>query len=165
MTAAAERPKEYAPVPDGFDGIELGLSMDEVKKRLKENDNFSYTGDPDVSLQDRPNETALDVEGLGYVYRGIFQFYEDSLYIIMIMINPDRMDHYSMFTHLSGKYGPPQIFSPSRSVWERDGTMMVLERPLTVRYMDRETFNKIVDAGEKEESLESDLRRSFINQF
>ena len=162
---APEKTAAFDPVPGGFDGIDLGLSLKDVKDKLKENDNFYYTGDPDVSLQARPNESALDIEGVGYVYRGIFQFHEDSLYIITVMLDPEKMDHYSIFTHLTEKYGPPESFSPSKAVWRRDGVLMVLERPVNIKYIDEETFNKIVEAGETEQSLESELRRDFIDQF
>ena len=163
--ASAPAEKTYDPLPEGFNSILLGLSMEQTKDILKEDDNFYYRGDPDVSLQSRPNESSLDVEGLGYVYRGIFQYYEDILYIIIIMIDPEKMDHYTMFTHLTGKYGPPDQFSPDKSVWKQDGKMLVLERPVTLKYIDEQIFTELVGESEAEKSLESELREDFINQF
>lgn len=163
--AAAETEKTYESLPDGFNRILLGLSMEQTKAILKNEDNFHYRGDPDVSLQSRPNESSLDVEGLGYVYRGIFQYYQDTLYIIIIMIDPEKMDHYSIFTHLTEKYGPPEQFSPDKSVWRQDGKMLVLERPVTLKYIDEGLFTQLVGESETEKSLESELREEFINQF
>lgn len=155
----------YEQLPDGFNQIVLGLSMEQTKVLLKSEDNFYYRGDPDVSLLSRPNESSLDIEGLGYVYRGIFQYYEDILYIIIIMIDPEQMDHYSIFTHLTDKYGSPEQFSPDKSVWKQDGKMLVLERPVTLKYIDEELFTELVGESEAEKSLESELREDFISQF
>ena len=53
------------------------------------------------------------------------------------------MDHYSVFTELCKKYGNPKSVSPEKSVWENDSVTMSLERPLTLKYVDKKTFNEL----------------------
>ena len=155
----------YKPVPDGFNDIKLGISLEQAKEVLKNNDNFYYRGDPDVSFMDKPNTSSLDVEGRGYVSRGIFQFSDDKLYVISIFIDTDFLDHYAMFVYLTQTYGPPDDFSPEKSVWNLDDISMSLERPLNIKYIDENIFAEIVGARVVKDSLESDLRRQFIEQF
>ena len=64
---------EPAELPRGFDEIQLGLSMNQLKERLKAAGSFYYRGDPDVSLLERENRTLLEAEGVGYIDSGQFQ--------------------------------------------------------------------------------------------
>lgn len=151
--------------PREFRGISLGMSMDEAKAALAADGLFFYRGEPDVSLLPRPNESIIEVAGLSYIRRAFFQFYEDKLFVMIFSINESKMDHYAIFTAMSGKYGKPTSLSPSESVWNDGTTRLSVERPLAVKYIDVATFEAIKAAGAAERSMEEVLRADFLDSF
>lgn len=150
-------------VPRSFRGIELGMTMEEVKAILLKDGLFIYRGDPDVSLLPRPNETLIEVSGLSFVKRAFFQFFEERLFVMIFSLNEKEMDHYSMFTSLSAKYGKPDSLSPSESTWSDDATRMSIERPLALKYIDMATFDALLDASSALQSYEEVLRKEFLD--
>jgi hypothetical protein len=156
---------ETRVVPRAFRTIELGMEMDEVKALLSADGMFAYRGDPDVSLLPRPNESLIEVSGISYVRRAFFQFYEGKLFVMIFALNEKEMDHYSVFTSLSIKYGKPDSLSPSESVWTDDATRLSVERPLAVKYIDLAVFNALKTAGTAQQSYEELLRTEFLGGF
>jgi hypothetical protein len=152
-------------IPRSFRNISLGMSMEGVKEVLKADGLFAYRGEPDVSLLPRPNESLIEVSGLSYVRRAFFQFHEDRLFVMIFAINESRMDHYSVFTSISSKYGKPQSLSPAESIWDDGATRLSIERPLAVKYIDLEIFNSLREAGRAEQSWEQLLRKDFLDGF
>lgn len=152
-------------LPRSFYGIELGMSMDNVKEVLKSGGLFNYRGDPDVSLLPRPNESLIEVSGTSYIKRAFFQFYEDQLFIIILAMNEKEIDHYSLFMNLSGKYGKPELISPAESQWNDGETRISIERPLTVKYVDMVIFNELKVKKEELRSIEDILRSNFLDHF
>ncbi|MBN2874841.1 MAG: hypothetical protein JXM71_07080 [Spirochaetales bacterium] len=150
-------------VPKAFRGIALGMPMDEVKALLKADSLFSYRGDVDVSLLPRPNESIIEVSGLSFVKRAFFQFYEGALFVMIFQLNDSQIDHYSVFTSLSTKYGKPDSLSPSESVWSDGSTRLSVERPLAIKYIDLVVFEKLKQAGAVEQSIEEVLRTDFLD--
>ncbi len=134
-------------LPSGYGGISLGMSLDETKDALKKNSDFGYHGDRDVSLIPGDARVLIETDaeyGHGSVFlrRCWFQFFEDKLFTITVNINRDKMDYYSVFTTLCGKYGNPDSLDPRQAVWKDDSVTMILEKPLTLKYID----NKISDS-------------------
>ncbi len=132
----------------GYGGVELGMTVEQTKAKLKENSDFGYTGDRDVSLLPGENRTLIETDAVsghsfGFLERCWFQFYDDSLYIITININQELMDHYSVFTALCKKYGDPVSLSPEKSVWKDENYSMSLERPLTLKYVNQKVFEDL----------------------
>ncbi len=167
-TAAAGAPAvsaEPVAVPRSFRDIELGMSMDEVKAVLSSDGLFSYRGDADVSLLPRPEESLIEVSGLSFVRRAFFQFHSGKLFVMIFLLNEKEIDHYSVFTSLSGKYGKPDSLSPSESVWSDAATRLSVERPLAVKYMDMAVFDALKAAGAAEISMEELLRSDFLGGF
>lgn len=163
VPAAGEQAKPA--VPREFRGISLGMSMEEVQAALRADGLYFYRGEPDVSLLPRPNESIIEVSGLSYVRRAFFQFYEGRLFVMIYAINESRMDHYSVFTTLSSRYGKPLMLSPAESVWDDGLTRLSVERPLAVKYIDLETFNALKAASEAVRSAEELLRADFLGSF
>ncbi len=136
-------------LPRGFGGVELGMSLDDAKSALKSNSDFGYAGDRDVSLLPGDARVLIETDSYnmqhhGFLTRCWFQFYEETLYSIIINFNPERIDHYSLYTTLVKKYGEPNDFSPERSVWKNGDVTMSLERPLSIKYIDNEISEKLV---------------------
>ena len=88
------------------------MSIDEVEGLLKKDALFSYHGPSDVSLLPSPNMSLIEVEGLSFVKRAFFQFYDGKLWVMVFFLNSDKIDHYSIYSSLTGKYGDPR---PHRS--------------------------------------------------
>lgn len=154
-----------AATPVGFAEIEMGMDLEQVKELLKRDPQFKFRGDPDVSLLAGPNESLIETEGLSFIDRAYFQFHEGKLYTIILALNPERIDHYTMYTTLVGRYGEPTSLDPSEAVWEFDAIRMALERPLSVKYVDTVTFNDILRENAKLESLNALNRDQFLGQF
>ncbi|MDE5897648.1 MAG: hypothetical protein K2H09_00005, partial [Treponemataceae bacterium] len=141
-----------APLPRGYGGVELGMSVDEVKEKLRANADFGYRGDGDVSLLPGENRVLIETDAesghsRSFLTRCWFQFYEGRLYTIIINVDRGRMDHYSIFSALCEKYGEPESLTPEKSVWQDDGVMMSLERPLALKYVDKKVLEEVRGAA------------------
>jgi hypothetical protein len=156
---------EGASLSREFFGISLRDGLTTVKDRLKGHPYFFYRGDPDVSFLPQTTKTVIDCEGRYYIKRGLFQFSGESLYIITLFLNPERVDYFSVFTALSKKYGRPVSLNPAGAVWQSGGTRLALEKPLTFKYIDQETFEKLKAEGEAQKSFEEQSRRKFLDSF
>lgn len=135
-------------VATGYGGVELGMSVEQVKKALKDNPDFGYHGDRDVSLLPGENRVLIETDtsafaGFSFLERCWFQFYNDKLYIITINVNREKMDHFSVFDSLCKKYGMPDSVNPEKSVWNTNDVTMSLERPLTLKYVENKTFESL----------------------
>jgi hypothetical protein len=141
------------------------MGIDDVKTALKADSLFRYRGDPDVSFLPQSNQYLIECDGAAYIRRAYFQFADGRLFIMILVLDPLSLDHYSLFTALSAKYGPPASLSPEESVWQTDSVRFSLERPLTVKYVDNKTFAAILAKGGAQKDLEQLSRESFIGQF
>ncbi|MFA6855640.1 MAG: hypothetical protein WCR31_00395 [Treponema sp.] len=135
-------------IPGGYGGITLGMSLDEVKDKLMKNSSFGYHGDRDVSLLPGENRILIETDSAAghvdsFLERCYFQFYNNRLYIIIININTEKIDHYSVFSTLCKKYGDPVSLSPEKSVWKNNDVTMSLERPLSLKYVDNKVFAEL----------------------
>ncbi len=151
--------------PRGFAGIEIGMGIEEVKTALSRDAQFKFRGDPDVSLLASPNESLIETEGLTFIDRAYFQFYKGRLYTIILLLNPERIDHYTMYTTMVSRHGEPTGLDPSEAVWEFDRIRLALERPLSVKYIDTLAFGDILRQNARTESLNALSRERFLDQF
>ena len=166
-----ESVEDDGPVPSalraplGFAGIEMGMELDLVKEQLMRDSQFRFRGDPDVSMLTRRSESLIETEGISFIKRAYFQFYEGRLFTIILALNPDKLDHYTMYTLLVERYGEPVSLDPTQAVWEFDAVRMVLERPLSVKYIDSVVFDEILKKNAQTESLNALSRERFLDQF
>lgn len=164
---ATDRPTDEGrePLPAAFRGLRLGMEIEAVKENLKEDGYFHYRGEPDVTLLPRPNYSVIECEGASFIKRGFFQFHEKKLFIIILLLNNEKIGYYSLYTTLREKYGEPDYLDPEQMVWENEEVRMSLERPLQVKYIDRDVFETLKKEGEAEESMERVMRDRFLNEF
>ena len=163
--AVGAEPGESEELSRGFNNILLGMNMEDVKEELKEDPNFNFRGDPDVSMMRTPNTSLIETRGYYYVDRASFQFINDSLYTITIILDPNRIGHYAMFTTLTNTYGEPDTLSPEKSRWENDEVIISLERPLRVKYMAKKVLERLKREQRKKKSMETLTRERFLEQF
>jgi hypothetical protein len=153
------------PLPRAFRGITLGMELEQVKQALSVDPLFRYRGEPDVSFLPQSAQVLIECPGTAWIRRAYFQFVDSRLFIMILVLDTQKIDHYGMFTALSGKYGPPSSLSPQESVWAADDVRFSVERPLTVKYIDAAVFSRIVSQGAAAEDLEKLSREQFIEQF
>jgi hypothetical protein len=149
----------------GFGLVDLGMSMDQVKSALADDPNFDYRGDPDVSFLPYTEVPIIETAGTAFVSTGIFQFHDDSLYVITLVLNDRRLDYFTLYDSLRAKYGEPNSLTPSTAIWESEVVRIALEKPLTVKYIDVPVFDALVREGEMNEAIETVTRDRFLEQL
>lgn len=154
-------------LPQGYGGVELGMSVEDAKKNLKSNTEFGYRGDRDVSLLPGENRVLIETDGAesyanSFLEQCWFQFYSDKLYIITINLNKSRVDYYSVYSTLQKKYGKPKSFSPTRAVWETQDVSMSLEKPLLLKYIDLKVFKDLQSKSLVDKSASEQTREMFL---
>lgn len=159
---APQAPVGPAAPARSFHGVELGMDLDSVIAALKKDPIFSYRGPEDLSLLPSPNQSLIEVEGLSFVRRGYFQFYQGKLWVIILELNPDKVDHYSTYTSLVAKYGEPTSLDPKECRWEDKTTRMALERPLSLRYMDMTVYGQLREGASAKTSVQELDRQAFL---
>lgn len=152
-------------LPRGLRGLTLGMELEQVKQALRADPLYRYRGDPDVSFVPQTRQFLIECEGASWIRRAYFQFADSRLFIMILVLDERKLDHYSLFTTLSSKYGEPSSLDPQEAVWSSDQVRFSIERPLTVKYIDAEVFSRIVQRGAAAEDLDRVSRESFLEQF
>jgi len=161
----AQAQENTQPVPRQFRGLSLGMTLDDLKSALAKDDLFSFRGDRDVSFLPIREQTLVETTGLSYIRRAYFQLAEGAVFIMSFSLDTKLMDHYSVFTSFVRKYGPPISLSPGEAVWETDDTRVAIERPLTVKYIDKKVFNRLIEDSKALENRELMRREDFLENF
>jgi hypothetical protein len=160
--------QESPPLPRAFDGFSLGMSLDELKEALRNNNHYNFR-DADVSFPPVREETVVETPGVPttFVSRALFQLQGGQVFAMTFTFNRLLMDHYSIFTSFVKKYGEPLDLDPKRAVWESDdgATRVTIERPLAVMYLDLRVFNELIAESATRASREVQQREDFLNAF
>jgi len=156
---------EEVTLPRQFRQIALGMSLDDLKEALLNDSLFNFRGDQDVSYIPVREESLVETTGSSFVSRAFFQLRDGNLFIMAYTLNTEMMDHYSMFTELTQKYGQPSYLDPKEAVWETEETRIALERPLTIKYIDKIVFDDIISESELIQSSRVRQRQEFLNEF
>ena len=165
LTEDEEKSDTLPEGPKGFRGIELGMHIDVIKEILLKDPYFAYKGDPDVSFLPAAQQVLIECPGNSFVQRAYFQFYNETLFIIIIELNQSKLDYYTMFTTLSGKYNESTSLDPTETVWIFTDVRLSLEKPLTIKYIDRKVFEELKTAGKVQEDIEERSRKEFLKDF
>ena len=161
----ADGEPEKAALPRNFRDLQLGMGLDELKDTLLRDPYFNFRGDRDVSLLPSREQSLVETTGSLFIRRAFFQLREGELFIMALALNANQVDHYSMFTHFVNKYGEPSYLDPTETVWENEETRIAIERPLTIKYIDKQIFNDIIMESAVIESGHVWLRQEFIDEF
>ncbi|MDR2521678.1 MAG: hypothetical protein LBC72_03885 [Spirochaetaceae bacterium] len=183
--AAAQEapPAQTAALPRTFRGMSLGMDIDALKTALTQDTSLAFRGDSDVSLLPLRRQLVIDTEGYGFIKRAFFQVEDTSapgapspaespsaastggVFIMAFVLNTAKIDHYSVFTSFMEKYGEPVVLNPRMAIWEDGATRVFIERPLTVKYIDKAVFEKIAESAKARESAGTVLREQFLDEF
>ena len=156
--------QETADVSDGFGQIRLGMSMEDAKQALSNDSNFFYR-EADLSLVPSTGRPVIETRGTAFIERAVLQFSDDRLYVFTLILDETRLDYFSVFSEYRERYGDPVELDPGLAAWQSETVRLSLERPLTVRYIDRVTFAEVVDAGAAGEALQELTREAFLDQL
>ena len=162
-----------SPTPGGSPGSKApglplgfrGMGAEAVKAILKADDLLAYSGDEDVSLLPSGSGSVIDVPGDSFIKRATFQFLDDKLWAMVFTLDTLKIDHYSVFTAMSAKYGKPGKIDPKESVWEDGKIRVSIERPLTLKYLDLATLEGLNQKAGTEKAFREVLRDDFLKQF
>lgn len=146
----------------GFENLILGSDYDEVLSKLDSSENFIYNSEQPSWIEENP---VIVAEGRGFVEKGYFQFVDKKLYTITVEINQNKIDYYTIFTELKKKYGNYKKFSPKMVLWESEKCTLFLERPLTLKYLDKNLHQKLLDSASIKKSKKEILRENFLEKF
>ena len=156
---------EQEALPRQFRQLSLGMSLDELKESLLRDGYFHFRGDRDVSFLPAREQSLVETTGSSFIRRAFFQLRDGEVFIMAFTLNTEIIDHYSVFTQFTDKYGQPSYLDPQVAVWETEETRVAIERPLTVKYIDRVVFNDIINESGLIESGHVRLRQDFLNEF
>jgi len=148
-----------------FRGISLGMSLIQVREILKKDPYFNFTGGPDVYILPEKTQHLIECSGNAYIKRASFQFYDNKLYIMIIELQENKIDFYSLFTTLFHKYGKYESFSPRSVIWILQNTSLSLERPVVVKYIDMNVFNALKEQGKISKQAEQENLQKFLGEF
>ena len=162
---AADSENEEEGLPRRFRDISLGMSLDDLKTNLMSDSYFDFRGDRDVSFLPSRDQSLVETTGLSFIKRAFFQLRDGEVFIMSFTLNDQIIDHYSVFSQFVSKYGQPSYLNPQMAVWETEDTRVTIERPLTVKYIDRVVFNDIISESGIIEAAQTVLRQEFLNDF
>ena len=167
LPAGAQTPDDsQAPaLPRQFRQLGLGMSLDNLKENLTKDDLFNFRGDRDVSFLPAREQSLVETTGSSFVKRAFFQLRDGAVFIMAFSMNTEIIDHYSIFTRFVTQYGEPSYLDPKEAVWETDETRIAVERPLTVKYIDKRIFDDIVNESGLIESGQVRRRQEFLDEF
>jgi len=152
-------------LPRQFRQLSLGMHLDDLKASLLKDDYFHFRGDRDVSFLSVREQSLVETTGSSFIKRAFFQLRDGAVFIMAFTLNTEIIDHYSIFNQFTDKYGEPSYLDPKTAVWETDETRISIERPLTVKYIDKIVFNDIINESGLIESGQVQRRQEFINEF
>jgi hypothetical protein len=158
-------PENPEPVPRQFRSLSLGLGLDDLKSALIRDELFLFRGDRDVSFLPVREETLVETTGLSFIRRAHFQLSGGEVYIMSFSLNTRLIDHYSVFTSFIRRYGEPVSLNPREAVWESEETRVSIERPLTIKYIDKTVFDRLVAESRALESRALVRREEFLADF
>jgi hypothetical protein len=164
-TTAADTASGADAVPASFRGFSLGMELDALKSALREDGLFNFRGDRDVSFLPNREQSLIETTGFSFIRRAFFQLRDGKLFILAFTLDTSLVDHYSVYTSFVKKYGEPAVLNPREAVWESEEVRVAVERPLTVKYIDKQVFNEVISESETAESAELLRRQEFLDDF
>jgi len=157
--------EESNELPRQFRQLSLGMSLDDLKTALLNDNYFNFRGDRDVSFLPIRDQSLVETTGGSFIRRAFFQLRDDIVFIMSFSLNMEIIDHYSIFTQFVARYGQPTSLNPRSAIWETEQTRISIERPLTVKYIDKTVFDDIIEESGLIESNQTRLRQEFLDEF
>lgn len=149
----------------GYDKLVLGMAYQAAYDALSNNTALDYRGAPDVSMSPGRDEKIIESRGGRFIERGVFQFRAEKLFTIILEMNPLQLDYYTLFTTFSQRYGEPVSLDPHQAIWEDASVRLILEKPCTVKYLDRPVIEGILQSSTIQAARQEESRQLFIDRL
>mgnify|MGYP001811166704 FL=1 len=153
------------PISKGYVTIVLGMAYQAAYDALRANPAIDYRGTPDVSMSPGRDEKIIETRGGRFIKRGTFQFRQEKLFTIILEMEPQQLDYYSLFTAFSARYGDPVSLNPQETIWEDATVRLILEKPCTVKYLDRAVIENLLQQSTIQASRQEESRQLFIDRL
>ncbi len=159
--------KSSRSLPLGFDEIKLYKTKDEIISIINKNEYFRVVREPEISFLPSTQEQLLTVEGKKFIKEGLFQFTkENSLKVIILYLDKTQSDYFTLYTLFYDKYGRPYSISPTQASWKDDNVRIIIEKPLTIKYVSIEKGKNQDKAQESSViSIKRKEREKFLSNF
>ncbi|GHU23736.1 hypothetical protein FACS1894172_07100 [Spirochaetia bacterium] len=151
-------------LPRAYRGLSLGMDLDSLTATLSEDAMFVFR-ERDVSFLPLREETLVESSGTSFIRRAYFQLREGTVFIMSFSLNTQLVDHFSVFSSFVEKYGGPASLDPGEAVWESAETRISIERPLTVKYVDKTIFDAILGEESARGTEKTRLYEEFLDDF
>jgi len=158
-------PEFPEPLPRQFRGFSLGSSLETLEAALVRDHLLHFRGPRDVSFLPIREQTLVETTGSSFIRRAHFQLDNEIVYIMSFTLDTRLVDHFSVFTAFVRRYGEPVILNPREAVWESGETRVSIERPLTVKYIDRLVFDRLIEESRELDNWQLFLREDFLADF
>ena len=164
-----------------FIGIELGQTMEQFRQQISKKENkdedtlpdgyYHFLYDQYLSEIEEGRQTLIEVQGNGFVDKGLFQFVvlgEDSepkLVAITIFLDSQWSSYDQIFGKLKDNYGNPNQLSPQQSIWQNDQTIIRLEKQLRYKILDKMYLDQLKAKQQKVFDLHEYRYEQFLEKF
>lgn len=163
--AYSQSPVGKVPISRGYDTIKLGMAYQASYDALMASSSLDYRGTPDVSMSPGREEKIIETRGGRFIRRGIFQFRNDKLFTIILELNPEQLDYFTLYSTFTERYGEAAFLSPQECRWEDGSVRLVLEKPLTLKYLDIAVLDALHQEAGIEQSGQERSRANFIERL
>jgi hypothetical protein len=157
--------KAFQALPQGYGSIRLGMGFEEATEILRRSSSFTWRGQPEVSLSPDGLDKIVESTGARYLNKGIFQFEKEKLFAIILDFNPEQIDFFMVLSNLTERYGEPVSLDNKRVIWENQNIRLSLEKPLTLKYLDRGVIDRRSKAAGVDKAIQEESREMFLDSL
>lgn len=158
-------------LPNGYKTYSFGMSMDEVKSTIKDDNLLQNVREEILSLRIEPDKQILTVYGDrkngGYVEKAYFHFNDNKLFHIYLQLSSTKVGYYSLLKRMTEKYGNASNLKPEKANWENDSVRIQIEKPCILKYTDVKTWNSLSSTEEEMEARKNEKiqREKFLEDL
>lgn len=161
----SDAPPSIVSLRHGFADLTLGASLAQITNRLARSAFFDFDQERDLSRIPLSQSALISVPGTDYIERGFLQFDGNALVSIQLILNSQRLDHFSLYRALSEKYGEATALTPQTTTWESKTTRILIERPLIIKYIDLRALKAQQRAAETDTQAQANELDEFFQQL
>ncbi len=159
---------EHSSLPQGFSDIVLQDTKESVLKKLDNHMFFYKPDEADVTLLPSTKDQIIEIVGKRFIKKALLQF--DStlkLVVITLYLDTNVVDYFSIYTTHEKKYGRAKEISPAFATWEGNNVILLLEKPLQVKYIYVENIasSGAIPTGKQKSETRSQERDEFLSFF
>lgn len=114
-----------------------------VMEKLKADTLILVDPDSDFGDFDEENPELIKAKIPFYLNHLYYQFFEGKLFVIALFFNPQKFSYLEVYRDMKAKYGKPRLYDAENAVWETEKTLILLDKLPSLKYIDKDSFNRI----------------------